>query len=51
MIYLVTSQTKLFECDEYKAISVEESLSMLNKCEILQYDSETTGGLNLSFFV
>ena len=43
MIYLVTSQTKLFECDEYKTISVEESLAMLNKCEVLQYDSETTG--------
>ena len=43
MIFLVTAQTKLFECNEYKTISVEESLAMLNKCEILQYDSETTG--------
>ena len=43
MIFLVTAQTKLFECNEYKTINVEESLAILNKCEVLQYDSETTG--------
>lgn len=43
MIYLVTSQQKLFENPNYKTISVEESLQLLNDCEILQYDSETTG--------
>lgn len=43
MIYLVTAQQKLFENPEYKTISIEESLQLLNSCEILQYDSETTG--------
>ena len=43
MIYLVTNQKELFECFEYKTISVEESLTMLNSVEVLQYDSETTG--------
>lgn len=43
MVYLVTSQQELFKFEEYTIISVEESLAMLNSCEILQYDSETTG--------
>lgn len=43
MIYLVTNQHQLFEPECYKIISIEESLTMLNDCEILQYDSETTG--------
>ena len=47
MIYLVTREQKLFENPEYKTITVEESLEMMNDCEILQYDSETTGRLNL----
>ena len=46
MIYLVTKQKELFENPEYKTISIEESLQLLNSCEVLQYDSETTGGLN-----
>lgn len=43
MIYLVTLEQKLFENPEYKTISVEESLQLMNGCKVLQYDSETTG--------
>lgn len=43
MIYLVTKEQSLFENPEYKTISVEESLQLLNGCKVLQYDSETTG--------
>jgi len=43
MIYLVTAQRELFESDHYKIISVEESLSLLSSCNILQFDTETTG--------
>ena len=43
MIYLVSAQTLLFESTEYKSISISESLQLLNKCSIIQYDSETTG--------
>ena len=43
MIYLVTREQKLFENPEYKTISVEESLQLMEDCKILQYDSETTG--------
>ena len=47
MIYLVSGQQILFNNPEYKTITVEESLEMMNDCKILQYDSETTGRLNL----
>ena len=47
MIYLVTLEQKLFENPEYKTISVEESLQLMKDCKVLQYDSETTGRLNL----
>lgn len=43
MIYLVTTQSQLFESDLYKIISVSESLKLLHKCKKLQYDSETSG--------
>ena len=43
MIYLVSGQHKLFDSELYTCISVEESLHLLNKCSVLQYDSETTG--------
>jgi DNA polymerase I-like protein with 3'-5' exonuclease and polymerase domains len=43
MIYLVSGQQILFNNPEYKTITVVESLEMMNDCEILQYDSETTG--------
>ena len=43
MIYLVTKNQELFENDIYKVIGVDESLSLLNKENILQADSETSG--------
>lgn len=43
MIYLVTTNIELFESQEYKIIGVDESLSLLNSCQVLQYDSETDG--------
>lgn len=43
MIYLVTQQAELFDSSNYKIISIEESLQMLSKANLLQYDSETTG--------
>lgn len=42
-IFLVTGQGQLFDNDTYKIISVEESLRLLDSCNILQYDSETNG--------
>lgn len=43
MIYLVTAQQKLFDRDEFKIISVEESLTLMKDWNIVQYDSETDG--------
>lgn len=43
MVYLVTNQMELFESDEYKTITPDESLKILDPCPVLQYDSETTG--------
>lgn len=43
MIYLVTGQPNLFEDPDYKVISIEESLQLLDSCKVLQADSETTG--------
>ena len=43
MIYLVTKQTTLFESENYKIISVEESLRLLNSLNIVGLDTETTG--------
>ena len=43
MIYLVTGNLQLFESPEYKVISLEESLQILNQWSMFQYDSETTG--------
>ena len=43
MIYLVSGQQQLFDSSEYHMLSVHESLNLLNQCEVLQYDSETSG--------
>lgn len=43
MIYLVTLQQELFGREEYKIISVKESLAMMKNWKIVQYDSETLG--------
>lgn len=43
MIYLVTKEKSLFGSSLYENITVEESLEMIKGCNILQYDSETSG--------
>lgn len=43
MIFLVTKQQELFDRDDYKIISVEESLNMMKDWKVIQLDSETTG--------
>lgn len=43
MIYLVTKQESLFENEDYKVISVEESLRLLNPLTIVGLDTETEG--------
>ena len=43
MIYLVTKQQQLFNCSEYKCISVKESLDIMYSWKIVQCDTETSG--------
>nr|DAT90284.1 MAG TPA: Prex DNA polymerase [Caudoviricetes sp.] len=43
MIYLVTKQTALFQSDNYKIISVEESLKLLDPLHFVGLDTETEG--------
>lgn len=43
MIYLVSACQKLFESTEYKQLSIEDSLAMINSWGVIQYDSETAG--------
>ena len=43
MIYLVTAKQELFNWDDYKVISVEESLQLMKDWKVIQLDSETTG--------
>lgn len=43
MIYLVTSQTEMFDNDTYKIIGVEESLRLLEPLKFVGLDTETTG--------
>ena len=43
MIYLVTSQTELFQDDLYTIISKERALEMMQTWDIIQIDSETNG--------
>lgn len=43
MIYLVTGAPALFESDDYKIISVEESLRLLDTYNMIQFDTETKG--------
>lgn len=42
MIYLVTAQQELYGSTEYKVLSPEESLMLLDECGRLQFDTETT---------
>lgn len=41
MIYYVTAQTNLFDFENIKYITVEESLTILEEWEMIQFDSET----------
>lgn len=43
MIFLVTSNQQLFDNENYKIISVEESLEKLNNLKIVGVDTETEG--------
>lgn len=43
MIYLVTKQQELFDRDDYKVISAQESLEMMKTWKNIQLDSETAG--------
>lgn len=43
MVYLVTHQQELFDRDDYKIISVEESLKMMENWNTVQFDTETDG--------
>lgn len=43
MIYLVTKQQSLWNCENYSIISPTEALNILNSWDIIQYDSETSG--------
>ena len=43
MIYLVSNTPRLFSGDLYIQITIEKSLEMLNKCDIIQFDTETDG--------
>ena len=43
MIYLITLQQELFGWEDYKIISAEESLRMMQDWKVIQLDSETSG--------
>ena len=43
MIYLVSTQTQLFENDLYSALSVEKAIEMLSSWNRIQFDIETSG--------
>ncbi len=43
MIYFVSKNIELFTNDIYNCIDVAESLHILDKCKILQFDTETSG--------
>ena len=43
MIYLVTNQTKLFNSEVYKLLSIEESLKIIQSWNVIQFDTETKG--------
>lgn len=47
MIYLVTGSLELYKPVEYEIISPKKSLEILESWSMFQYDSETTGRLNL----
>lgn len=46
MIYLVSKQKSLFEDSGIKEISMEDSLLLMKDWNMVQFDTETTGGFN-----
>jgi hypothetical protein len=45
MIYLVTNSPPLIPYEGIELLSIEESLNLIKDWEIIQVDTETTGGL------
>ena len=43
MIYLITKQPTLYKSDLYTIINTEESISIINNWELIQFDTETDG--------
>lgn len=43
MIYLVTTENSLFKSPNYKVITVQESLDIMNSWDTIQFDTETSG--------
>lgn len=43
MIYLISNQRNLFDTDLYKEISFEKAKKNLEKLNIIQVDTETSG--------
>lgn len=43
MIYIVSENKRLVESIDFKSISIEDSLAIMNSWGVIQYDSETTG--------
>lgn len=46
MIYAISTNKPLYDCDDIKYISVQESIEILNKMFVIQVDTETSGWLN-----
>jgi len=43
MVYLVTTNRELFNSDTYTIITKEQAFSKIEKCDVIQLDTETTG--------
>ena len=43
MVYLVTTNRELFNSDTYTIITKEQAFSKIEKCNVIQLDTETTG--------
>lgn len=43
MVYFVSNNTQLFQSEHYTTLTVEESLSLINTFNVVQFDTETTG--------
>lgn len=46
MIYAISTNKPLYDCDDIKYISVQESIEILNKMPVIQLDTETSGWRN-----